>query len=229
LAQVLELERATDVSSAEITAAVAKFGTARSPQQMTVQEAANLSVALAEASTNEGGSFDFVVGIANGALLPTKVVADTLDLPYRIVRVRRQGSRYKQRLLRLAEFLHIPVSSLRWGPTKPLVDLFQNLTGKLEEAPEPYPFDVSGKRVLVVDDAVVTGATLKHVCDKLLAAGASEALTAAICWCDVPDRDVPKPSFHLHRQIHIYPWAGDTHCGADYKTWLERNGLSVWE
>jgi adenine/guanine phosphoribosyltransferase-like PRPP-binding protein len=224
-APISDLAPATD----DVAAATAKFGNATSPLQMSVREAVGLSIALARLSSQRAAPFDLVVGIANGALLPAKAVADELGIPCEIVKVRRKGSRYKQRLLQLKDLLHIPTTVLRWGPMGPLIDLFQRLTGKLEESTESFSFDVAGKRVLLIDDAIVTGATLAYVAQKLSDAGAVEAVKSVICWCDVPGRDVPQPDYHLHRQIAVYPWSGDSHSLADFKSWLADNALSLWE
>jgi adenine/guanine phosphoribosyltransferase-like PRPP-binding protein len=213
----------------EVAAATAKFGNATSPQQMSVRESVCLSIALARTSAQHAAAFDLVVGIANGALLPAKAAADELGIPFEIVKVRRKGSRYKQRLLYLQRLLHVPTAVLRWGPMGPLIDLFQRMTGKLEESTQSFSFDVAGKRVLLVDDCIVTGATLAYVARKLIEAGAVEVVKSVICWCDVPGRDVPRPDYHLHRQIAVYPWSGDSRSLGDFTAWLSENDLSLWE
>jgi hypoxanthine phosphoribosyltransferase len=226
---VMTANQSVPASDRELATATAKFGSATTPLQMSVREAVCLSIALARESSRSASRFDLVVGIANGALLPTKVVADELGVPFEIVKVRRKGSRYKQRLLAVKEKLRIPTAVLRWGPMKPLIDLFQNMTGSLEESAQSFTFDVTGKRVLLVDDCIVTGTTLDYVGRKLADAGATETAKGVICWCEVPGRDVPRPDFHLHRQIAVYPWSGDSHSLNDFRAWLDQNGLSIWE
>ena len=63
---------------------------------MTMGEAEALShdMAIEILSANKP---DLLVGIASGALLPTKVVAEHIGVPYQMVRVRRRSSRYKQK------------------------------------------------------------------------------------------------------------------------------------
>ena len=64
---------------------------------MTMEEAIALSRDLAD-TIDLSGRPDMLVGVANGALLPMKVVSDELGLSMRVVHLRRKGSRYKQTL-----------------------------------------------------------------------------------------------------------------------------------
>jgi hypoxanthine phosphoribosyltransferase len=214
-----------------IAAARAKFDPATARITMSLTESELLSVALAQASQTRWGGFDLVVGLANGALLPAKVVADTLGLPVQIVRIRRQGSGYKQKLIGIKNWLRIPNGLILWGPFKPLWDLFQNATSKLEEGHDAFGFDVAGKRVLLVDDCIVSGASVRHVAERLAACSAAEVRTAVICWCeDVPGGvPAPEPDVYLQRQIHTYPWAGNSDDLDAFKRWVSAHGLELWD
>jgi hypoxanthine phosphoribosyltransferase len=219
------------IADPEIAAARAKFGSAKTRLRMSLSEAEGLSIALARDARARWGDFDLVAGLANGALLPAKVVADTLGLPVEMLRIRRKGSGYKQKLIAIKTLLRIPSGLILWGPFKPLWDLFQNATSKLEEGANAFGFDVTGKRVLLVDDCIVSGGSVRYVAERLAQFGAAEVKTAVICWCeDVPGGvPAPEPDVYLHRQIHNYPWSGDSDALADFKRWLTAHGLTFWE
>jgi adenine/guanine phosphoribosyltransferase-like PRPP-binding protein len=214
-----------------IEAAVGKFGEAARPLPMSLAEAEMLSIEVARRATHETTPFDVVVGLANGALLPTKVVADELGLPFEILHVRRKGSGYKQKLLFIKKLFRIPSWLILWGPFKPLWDLFQKATNTLEEGDGDNVGVFQDKRVLLIDDCIVSGASLKYVHDKLISAGAVYIKAAVICWCeDVPGgRPAQCPDIYLHRQIHTYPWAGNSDEWEAFKLWLGRHGLKLWE
>ncbi|HUB09970.1 MAG TPA: phosphoribosyltransferase [Myxococcales bacterium] len=69
------------------------------------------------------------------------------------------------------------------------------------------PAEVKGKRVLVVDDVVASGETLKLACAQALAAGAREAKSAAL----VVRESAPRPDwFALETSdLVVFPWDYD--------------------
>jgi hypoxanthine phosphoribosyltransferase len=209
--------------------AFAKYERATEKGFMTMAEATDLSRDLAIKVRRADVASDLVVGIANGASMPARIVSDELEQPLEIVFVRRQGSRIKRRLLVVKDFLRIPPQLILWGPFLPLWRFFQNRTSKLEGGEGSLGFDVTGKRVLLVDDCVVTGNSLRHVRDRLLGAGASAVTTAVICWCKYDTTSVMEPEFHLHTQIQVYPWSNNSPWYRDFLEWLKVRGIPLWQ
>jgi hypoxanthine phosphoribosyltransferase len=197
---------------------------------VTLAEAKDLSRDLARAVEAEGFRPDLVVGLSNGAIFPTKVVAAELGLPCHMVQVRRRGSRYKQRLLIVQKRLRIPSGLIMWGPIKRLWVVFQNRTNSLESVTETFNIDVAGRRTLIVDDCVDTGASLRYVAERLRAGGAADIMTAVYCWSRMPhvDEAISRPDVYLHRQTQYYPWSNNSRYLKDFTAWLKRNGLTLW-
>ena len=197
---------------------------------VTVEEAEELGRDLAREVAAAGLRPDLVVGLANGAFLPAKTVADALGVPFQMVKVRRRGSRIKQRLLFIKQRLRIPSALIMWGPIKALWVVFQNRTSTLESGEDSFGFDVAGRRVLMVDDCVETGASFRHVEARLRAQGAAEVRTAVYCWSRMPKVDdaVSRPDVHLHRQIQYYPWSNNSRHLERFGDWMSRHGLELW-
>src|ERR1700761_8806379 len=110
---------------------------------MPVNDAISLSRLLARQILGQTEKPDLIVGLANGAVLPTTICGQEMGLPTRIIRVRRQHSRYKQRLLKVKEFLHIPSAWILAGPLRNLWVAFQERFSKMEAADSAFDFDVS--------------------------------------------------------------------------------------
>ncbi len=220
---------ATEVERAGLSPAFSRYEHTLDKWEMTIEEAEQLSADLARLARLRGFKFDIVVGIANGALLPMRVAARQLELPEEIVRVRRQGSRIKQRLLAIKNALRIPSGWLTWGPLMPIWVWFQNRTGKLEGDAAPDSGNVSGKRVLLVDDCLESGRSVELVRRRLLDGGAASVTSAVICWTLMPDPAVLEPDIYLHRTTQYYPWSGSSRYWGDFLAWLEREGLVLWQ
>ena len=149
----------------DTTAAVlAKYRDCNEKLYMTLSEAEALSVALAEAVLAAGIRPDKVIGVANGALMPATLVAEKLQLPVEMVRIRRKGSGLKRRLSKLP-FLRDAVTALYRLPLSHQVLRFvMNRFNRLEESTQEAPVSQpQGGTVLVVDDAIETGQTLQRI------------------------------------------------------------------
>ncbi|WP_165073346.1 phosphoribosyltransferase [Paludisphaera rhizosphaerae] len=197
----------------------------------TVSETRELSRELADEVGRMDPPAEIIVGLANGALLITKEISETLGVPGHMVKIRRKGSRYKQKLAVLAKRFRIPKRLVLWGPFKPLWVFFQNRTNTLETAGESLGFDPAGKHVLMVDDCVETGASFRCVAELLTAAGALSVRTAVFCWSKMPK--VPeaqsRPDVYLHREIQYYPWSCNSIHTDEYQRWLAANQLELWQ
>lgn len=94
-------------------------------------------------------TFDTLVAIANGGIVPAAILNQRLDIGVQLLRINLRDPLQKPR----------------------------------HEAPvllEPIQFDVKGKRILVVEDRVKTGATLNYAVNLLTQAGASMVKTFAV-------------------------------------------------
>ncbi len=198
---------------------------------MSLPEALDLSRDLGLSLLQGGQKPDLLVGLANGALLPTKIVADAIGVPFRMVKVRRQGSRYKQKLLKIKEALHIPTGWVLWGPMRLFWTFFENRTNKLETARNTFDFDVRGQAVALIDDCIVTGGSVRHVAEALRQQGAASVTINVLCWCKGEKGDTPEhePDIYLHRFIQFYPWSSNHPDRKGYHQWLKDNGLEHWE
>jgi len=200
-----------------------------------------LSIAEAEAVGREvarrlkAQNADLIVGIANGALLMTKVVSAELGRPFEIVNVRRKGSRIKRRLVQIKQALRLQY--LTRGPMSLFWRMFERAFYKwwpteLEAASSELPFDVRDKSVLLVDDCIVTGASVSFVHDQLRAAGAKNVTIGAICLSDdspLRPGDTGFPAVYINRLVHFYPWSANHPDYEHYLLWLSNHNLKQWD
>jgi hypoxanthine phosphoribosyltransferase len=195
---------------------------------MTMREAEELSHDLAS-EIEAYGKPDLVVGLANGALLPTKIVAEHLQAPFQIVHLRRRGSRYKQALFAVMKALRIPNSILTFGPVYAILSRIQKRYEDLEHSDSAFGFDLAGKYVVLVDDAVHTGQTARHAKEQLLLGGASRVRIAVMCWYRGEDDSGSwEPDIHLHKNPHFYPWSNNSPFLKEFMAWLPANNLHFW-
>ena len=202
-----------------------------------------LSIAEAEAVGRDiarqllckGANPDLVVGIANGALLMTQVVSAELGRPFEIVNVRRKGSRIKRRLVRLKQALRIPYVTR--GPMALFWRGFERAFYKcwptqLEAESNELQFDVQGKNVLLVDDCIATGASVRFVYGQLLAGGVRSVTVAAICLSNnstLRPGDTGFPAVYINRLGHFYPWSANHPDYEQYLRWLTAHNLKQWD
>ena len=195
---------------------------------MTMEEAIALSRDLAD-TIDLSGRPNLLVGVANGALLPMKIVAEELGIRLQVIHLRRKGSRYKQRLFAVKQALGIPTSLLTIRPMRAIQTWFEQRTSALEETNDAFAFDVVGKDVMIIDDAIHTGATARHLKDRLLDKGATKVRIAVICWYRGPtDSGDWSPDLYLHRRYQWYPWSNNSPYFPNFLTWLAEKGFSFW-
>jgi adenine/guanine phosphoribosyltransferase-like PRPP-binding protein len=202
---------------------------------LSIAETEALGREIARSLRTKGGDPDLIVGIANGALLLTKAVAGELKCPFEVVNVRRKGSRLKRRLVQLKQALRIPFvtrgpMALFWrGFERAFYKLWPT---ELEPASSELAFDVQGKNVFLVDDCVVSGASVRFVHGQLIAAGARAVTVGVICLSDdspVVPGDAAFPAVVINRLVHFYPWSANHPDRDQYLQWLERHGLKEWD
>jgi adenine/guanine phosphoribosyltransferase-like PRPP-binding protein/thymidylate kinase len=184
---------------------------------VTLDQAADLARELAAAIPAD--QFDLVVGIANGGVHPAYYVAEALGLPLQIVRVERDSTRLKKRMGFARKALKIP------GLQKPLrrinryVD--RRLTGVRSNLAAPDA--VRGKRVLLVDDCIDSGASVALARSLIEKEGAAGIKIAVLCWStkyDSAQMHGVTPDYVLGRKLPSYPWSADNPDYARFKVWL---------
>lgn len=201
---------------------------------MTLAEAQVLSVALADAVVAAGIQPDKVIGVANGALMPATLVAERLQLPVEMVRIRRKGSGIKRRLSRLPFLRELVTWLYRLPGTHQLLRFVMNRFNRLEEADAGSATTVaSATTLLVVDDAIETGQTLKRILDIQQSQNPGARVVNAVISWSIGFREkgqcAVNPDVYLSDRIHHYPWSQNSPAFAEYQTWLAERGLREWD
>ena len=145
---------------------------------VTWDKAYSLAKRLARRIKGSGFKPDLVVGVARGGLIPARIVCD---------------------FLLQKDFASIKVE--HWG-------IASTLGSAKLKYPLPAEVDVSGKRILVVDDVADTGESYSVIMDYFREKNAAEIRTAVLqyktCSAFVPDYWGEK---HDEWKWIIYPWA----------------------
>ena len=175
---------------------------------------------------------DLIVGLANGGIMPAVIAAETVGLPYHIMKVRRKSSRIKQRLKLLAKIARYFPSFLNSVFAKKFKRSFDAKYNQIESdsSGDPMP-KVSGLKILIVDDCIDSGSTVAHVRDKMQHAGAKWVKTAVISWGTKHDSEKLHrvvPDMHLHRTIDVYPWTMQNPAYDEFIGWLHKKGFKLW-
>lgn len=191
---------------------------------VTLDRAESLASDLAMRVRASGEQFELVLGIAAGGTHPAFHVAQVLGLPLRTIRIERGTTRLKRRL----EFARKALSlrPLR----KPLRRLGRFVDRRLSGArlTGGRLGEVRGKRVLLVDDCIDSGASAALARSLVLQAGAADVRIAVLCWTTKYDSlrlNAVAPDYFLGRVLPSYPWSADNPEFADFKGWLrQRSG-----
>jgi adenine/guanine phosphoribosyltransferase-like PRPP-binding protein len=209
-----------------------RYAATRQKLNMTLPEAEQLSRYLGAELKRSTPAFDLAVGLANGAILTTHVAAEEMGVPYQMVKVRRQGSRWIQRLQGVKRALSLPSGLITWGPFGMFWYWFQRRFNKLEKSENSFAFPVAGKHIALIDDCIVSGGSIRYVQDRLMEAGAASVRVGVICWSDDtkaidPSKNVV-PDVYLHRDVHFYPWSSSSPHLAAFENWLRDRKLELW-
>lgn len=191
---------------------------------MTLEEAIVLSREIALRLSNWQPRPDLVVGIANGALLMTRVIADELSCPMTIVTFRRRGSRVKEWLdqvpyatILLSRIYSIPVFRL------PLYYALRSLQGLSRQKEQQEHPDVSGKSVALIDDCIETGQSIGAAKSQLAQDGAGTVIVCCLSWSRKVDSfamHAVEPDIYIGRRVQHYPWSMNSPFRADLERWL---------
>lgn len=215
----------------EQQAVMAQYAEADDKLFMTLEEAVLLSKELADRVRESDFDVEKIIGVANGALLPSHIVADELNKPIEIVRIRRKGSKIKKRLARFG-FIRKFVSALYNNKlTRPALRIVMDRFSALDKTDESNIVSASKpSKILIVDDAIETGQTLQKVIDQHSADG-SEIQVAVISWSVAYKNKKAEitPDFVISKRIHHYPWSQNSPHLQDYTKWLESRSLKEWD
>jgi len=103
---------------------------------------------------------------------------------------------------------------------------------QLEAESNELQFDVRGKNVLLVDDCIATGTSVRFVHSQLLAGGARTVTVGAICLSDDSPLRPGEPGFpavYINRLSQFYPWSANHPDHEQYLRWLAAHDLKQWE
>jgi len=219
-----------DAGVAEV---VKKYAEIETKVNMSLEEAVALSKGLADCVSSGEFRPNYVIGIANGALLPTHVVATELDLPFEYIRMRRQGSRWKRRLAKIPglRFLFSLLFKVQIFArlVAPLIDSVNKLES--EEA-DKNQLPHRGKHILLVDDAIESGQSIAAAVELLEAQGAESVKVAVIGWSKRLNSEQNHgvvPDYVLNRRLQHYPWSENNPEVHDYRKWLAARDLAEWD
>lgn len=188
---------------------------------VTLEDAEAQARELADLVTRTGVDFDLVIGIANGGVHPALHVARTLGLPLSICRVQRRTSKLKQKLgfarrLLSPKFLRRPVYVLN--------RLVDRALGGVSGDATRLDVEIRGRKVLIVDDCIDSGASVAHIRRMLQKQGAAQIQVAVLCWTTKYDSVAlhgVAPDYFLGRTLPSYPWSADSAEYAKFQRWLE--------
>lgn len=216
-----------------VDAVVRKYAEIEDKIYMDLGEAIDLSKGLAAVVSKGEYKPDYVIGIANGALLPTHVVANELNLPFEYIRMRRQGSRWKRRAAKVPGLRFVFSQLFRLQAFAKFVAPFIDSVNKLEseevdEQAKPH----EGRSILLVDDAIESGQSIAAAVDMLVLQGASNVKVAVIGWSQRIDSEKKHgvvPDYVLNRRLQHYPWSENNPEVHGYRKWLSENDLKEWD
>ncbi len=137
---------------------------------------------------------DMVIAIDTGGSVPGERIGETLDIPVLHLLVRRN--------ITIARRYSLDPIPLRWIMSMYHHYLFQTVKPVVSAQSNG---NVSGKKVLIVDDSLHTGATIDVAIEYLTASGAEEIKVSTLAY--VASR---KPDFSiLPRGSYSFPWSKD--------------------
>lgn len=206
---------------------VDKYRLIDSKEFMTLDEAVVLAERLA--NDHKGTGVDLVVGVPNGGLLPSGIVAEVLGVPLELISVRRKGSAIKSRLSKygwikrfVSAWYAIPV--VRY----PLYKVMEYMSSLSDDVPVQAGRLNGAARILVVDDSLDTGQSLERVLE-IVRSSAPQATvrTAVLCVeTKIPDgwRRLD-PDYYLCPRMQHFPWSVNSPEYERYLDWLRERNL----
>ncbi len=197
---------------------------------MSIEEAIELSHEIARRISMNGVEPHGVVGIANGALLPTKIIATDLNLPFEMIAIRRKGSVIKSRLSRYKVVVKLASIWYRIPFVRfPLVWVMKMMKHGFKSDPVLTGTNYQDKHILLVDDAIVSGKTLRRA-EQILSGQQCRQITTAVITVSKNKKksaDFYIPDYFISRQLQHFPWSINHPDFLEYQEWLKQNGLEA--
>lgn len=161
--------------------------------RVTDQEVGHHCKTLAKAITRDFRP-DLVVAIDTGGSIPGELIGQCLGLPVVHIVIRRD--------IKMIRRYGLDPVPLRWIMSLYHHYLFQTAKPIISTS---LPVNVSGKRVLIADDAMHTGATVDVAISYLKKGGVTDVKVASLSYVGVrmPDYSV------LPRGNYCFPWSRD--------------------
>jgi adenine/guanine phosphoribosyltransferase-like PRPP-binding protein len=216
-------------ASAGTDSVLAKYESTDVKMFMSVDEATVLAEELARRLGTNNPRPDLVVGIADGALLIARVVADRLGVPMQVLRIRRRGTGIKKTLATLP-WLRSAIGKV-YGllyslpAVRPLMMAIMNRFQKLEEPAHAELPEVRGKHVALIDDCIESGQTFLAASRML--SGARSVRSACISWSRGSQGRHVAPDIFINRRIQHFPWSTNSPHWDEYHATLARLGIRV--
>ncbi len=213
-----------------------KYVFAEKKLHMSMSEAECLSRILAKKiSETYSESFDgntVVVGIANGGLMVAKVVADSLNLQFKTLKIRRKNSRVKRFLGKFRCVVKACSLILATPVLSTITRSLINSMNKIEVA-DCFGGSFGGKKILLIDDCVETGASLRVAEEILRNEGASVIAIGVLTFKNIEsckEISVEKlPIVYLNTRIMHYPWSQNNEQYVHFLEWLKYREVQIWE
>lgn len=213
-------------------AIIKKYAESDAKLYMPMDEAIALSHEITRRVTEKGVVPDEVVGIANGALLVTQVVAADLGLPFEMITIRRKGSAVKAKLSRYTVLVRL-VSSWYKIPVinRPLVWAMKMMNGFKNDSNSIDASKYQGQHILLIDDATDSGGSLRRAEKLLTDHGCSQVTTAVISISKYAYTrkgvDPYVPDVYISQRMHHFPWSVNNSDYPLYNEWLKQNDLET--
>jgi hypoxanthine phosphoribosyltransferase len=212
-------------------AIVKKYTESDKKLYMPMSEAIALSHELARRVTEKGICPDRIIGIANGALVVTQIIAADLDIPFDVITIRRKGSAVKSKLSHytiliklVSTWYKVPILNL------PLVWAMKMMYGFKHDPSWIDATKCRGRHILLVDDATNSGKTLRRAECFLTDNGCTQVTTAVISiskYAYSKKGVVPYiPDIYIAKRVHHFPWSVNNPDYPRCKTWLKQHGLN---
>ena len=226
---ILLAPRDTDPDSREITD---KYANANKKLFMTLPESLALAHEMAWRIDQLSPRAEVIFGIANGALMITKVIADDLGLPMKILRIRYEASRVKY-VIHQWRFAAACLSTLYATPlfNRPLRWLIVRLRKINVEILQEKDDLLARKSVVIVDDAIGTGRTIISARNIVKKMGAERIHIATISLYQPRRREKifrDEPDVLISRELQYFPWSINNADYPKFLQWLKAQGLQLW-
>jgi orotate phosphoribosyltransferase len=210
-----------------------KYANASTKLFMTMPESLALAHEMARRIAQLSPRPEVVVGIANGALMITKVIADDLGLPMKILRIRYKSSRVKYRL-REKRLLAACFSAWYAIPlvNRPLRWLIISLRKIKVDSHEVNDGLLAGRPVVIVDDAIGTGRTIISAINIIKGMHAEHIHIATISSYEPRTREKifrDEPDVLITRELQYFPWSSNNGEYPKFLQWLKAHGLQLWK